>query len=113
MEGPQFQRGSSIPRRMVATMSNNEIEIDSERFRIRAALVNSGRYTFAGAEKKLAASKLSIILGATAARTPAGQAAFLTAIITSTRCFGEVNVESLLWIAARRLAAEGHNVLLR
>jgi hypothetical protein len=77
---------------MVATMSTPHIEIDSETSRIRAALVNSGQYTFDEAEQRLAASRLSIILGGSAAGTAAGQAAFLTAVVTGVRCFGEVTV---------------------
>lgn len=68
------------------------IEINSERSRIRAALVNSGRYTFAEAEKALAASRLRVALGEDVANTPAGQAAFLTAVVTGTRSFGRVTV---------------------
>jgi hypothetical protein len=69
-------------------MSTKQIEIDSETSRIRAALVNSGLHTFPEAEKKLAASRLSIVLGAEAAGTHAGQAAFLTATIAAwiNRC---------------------------
>lgn len=77
-------------------MSNKQIEIESETSRIRAALVNSGRYTFSEAEEKLAASRLSLVLGNDAARTPAGQAAFLTAAVTGARCFGEVTVHGCL-----------------
>src|SRR5579863_7345250 len=78
---------------MVSEMNqnnSNEIEIDSETSRIRSILVNSGRYSFAEAEKKLATSVLSLVIGEDVACTPAGQAAFLTSAITSTRCFGQV-----------------------
>lgn len=75
---------------MVASVSNHRIEIDSETSRIRAALVNSGLHTFHEAEEKLATSKLSIVLGDDAAGTQAGQAAFLTAVVTAGRCFGQV-----------------------
>jgi hypothetical protein len=81
---------------MVATMSDTQIEIDSETSRIRAALVNSGRHTFSEAEQKLAASRLSLILGDEAAGTPAGQTAFLTATVTGARCFDEVTVHGRL-----------------
>jgi hypothetical protein len=81
---------------MVAAMSINPIEIDSETSRIRAALVNAGLHTFSEAEEKLAASRLSLVLGADAARTPAGQAAFLTATVTGVRCFGEVTIHGPL-----------------
>jgi len=74
-------------------MSDACIEIHSETARVRAALVNSGRHTFAEADTKLAASRLLIILGEDAANTPAGQAALLTAIVTSTRSFGQVFVQ--------------------
>jgi len=81
---------------MVAAMNNSLIELDSETSRIRAALVNSGRHTFPEAESKLAASRLSLVVGANAVNTPAGQAAFLTATATGTRCFGSVTVHGPL-----------------
>jgi hypothetical protein len=81
---------------MVAAMNNSLIELDSETSRIRAALVNSGRHTFSEAESKLAASKLCLVVGADAVSTPAGQAAFLTAAATGTRCFGSVTVHGPL-----------------
>lgn len=77
-------------------MSATDVEINSERSRIRAALVNSGRHTFSEAEQKLAASQLTIAIGAEAAATVAGQAAFLTATVTAGRCFGQLNVEGSL-----------------
>lgn len=77
-------------------MNETQIEIDSETSRIRAALVNSGKLTFPEAEQKLAASKLSVIIGNKAADTPAGQAALLTAVVTGARCFGEVRVHGNL-----------------
>ena len=73
-------------------IGNQLIEIDSEMARIRAALVNTGRYTLPEADQKLIASKLSVILTDEAVDTLAGQAAFLTAIVTGIRCFGEVSV---------------------
>ncbi len=69
-----------------------EIEIDSARSRIRAALVNSGRYGFEEAENKLASSRLLIRVADEASRTPAGQAAVLTATATAVRCYGHVQV---------------------
>lgn len=90
MAEPQPIRQSDILRRVVAKMINRQIEIDSEVSRIRAALVNSGQHTFEEAEKKLTCSKLRLFIGTDAARTPAGQAAFLTAVLTGARCFGEV-----------------------
>lgn len=72
------------------------VEIDSERSRIRAALVNSGRYTIPQADQKLAASRLSVFLADKAAGTPAGQASFLTGVVTGARCFGEVSVHGQL-----------------
>jgi len=76
---------------MVAT-----VKIDSERSRIRAALVNSGRYSFEEADERLATSKLPLFLDGEAATTAAGQAAFLTAVVTGSRCFGEVCVRGAL-----------------
>jgi hypothetical protein len=61
-----------------------------ETARIRAARVNSGNHTFAEADLKLAASTVSIILCDDAAGTPAGQAAFLTAVTNGARSFGQV-----------------------
>jgi hypothetical protein len=81
---------------MVAAMNNVPIEIDSERSRIRAVLVNSGTHTFLEAERKLSDSSISVFLGADVAETPAGQAAFLTAVVTAARCFGEVSVHGCL-----------------
>lgn len=72
------------------------MKIDSERSRIRAALVNSGRYSFEEADERLATSKLSLFLDGEAATTAAGQAAFLTAVVTGSRCFGEVCVRGAL-----------------
>jgi hypothetical protein len=80
---------------MVAEMTN-VIEIDSETSRIRAALVNSGKHTFAEAEEILASSKLRIVIAKEAATTIAGQAALLTAVATGARCFGEVTVSGFL-----------------
>lgn len=77
-------------------MISNGIEIDSATSRIRAAYVNTGKYSFAEAEEKLAASRLSIFLSADAAKTPAGQAAFLTAAATAARCYGVVSVHGPL-----------------
>jgi hypothetical protein len=81
---------------MVAKVNNAQIEIDSETSRIRAALVNSGQFSFAEAEEKIIHSRLHCHLGATAARTPAGQSAFLTAVLTGARCFGEVTFDGLV-----------------
>ena len=92
MEEPQPPGCTGFSRGMVAEMKQDNIEIDSETSRIRAALVNSGMHTFAEAEEKLAASALSLVIGQDAAQTPAGQAAFLTAALTGTRCFGRVLV---------------------
>jgi hypothetical protein len=66
--------------------------INSEMARIRAALVNTGLFSFPEADAKLAASTLLIVAGADDADTPAGQAAFLTAVATGARCFGAVYV---------------------
>jgi hypothetical protein len=80
---------------MVA-MIVNDVEINSETSRIRAALVNAGHYTIPQADKKLAESRLAIILADEAAGTPAGQAAFLTATVTGARCFGETTAHGQL-----------------
>ena len=72
------------------------VKIDSERSRIRAALVNSGRYSFEEADDRLSRSQLSVHLDDDTAKTAAGQAAFLTAVVTGVRCFGEVNVQGAL-----------------
>lgn len=77
-------------------MSEAQFEIDSETSRIRAALVNSGRHSFSEAEQKLSESRLSLHLGDDTADTPAGQAAFLTAVVTGARCFGKVEARGRL-----------------
>jgi len=73
-----------------------EGKIYSERSRIRATLVNSGRYSFEEADDRLSRSQLPVHLDDDAAKTAAGQAAFLTAVVTGSRCFGEVNVQGAL-----------------
>ena len=70
--------------------------VDSETSRIRAASVNSGRYSFAEADAKLLATKLAIHVTEAAACSPAGQAALLTCVATGSRCFGEVTVSGAL-----------------
>lgn len=70
--------------------------LHSETARIRAVLINSGRYTLSEAEAKISASGLSIFVGADAAATLAGQAAFLTAVATASRCFGKVVVSGAM-----------------
>jgi len=77
-------------------MTTTPIEIDSATSRIRAAFVNSGQYSFAEADEKLATSRLSLFLSSEAANTPAGQAAFLTATVTAARCYGAVSVHGHL-----------------
>jgi hypothetical protein len=77
-------------------MTKKVIDIDSETSRIRAAFVNAGGCTFAEAEDILARSRVAVVLGADAARTLAGQAAFLTAVVTGARCFGKLNVYGAL-----------------
>ncbi len=74
-------------------MKKKPFEIDSETSRIRAVLVNSGRNSFEEAEEKLASSALALVLGGHAAATAAGQAAFLTAVVTGTRAFGRLTVQ--------------------
>ena len=66
--------------------------LDSETARLRALMVNGGRYSHDEAEAKITASELSIHIGDDGAATPAGQAAFLTAVVTAARCFGKVTV---------------------
>jgi hypothetical protein len=70
--------------------SNKMIETNSEISRVRAALVNTGKLSFVEAENKLTASNMSIGIDEAAAGTPAGQAAFLTAVATGARSFGRV-----------------------
>lgn len=86
----QLKWASRIPIESVEIMSNALIDVRSETARIRAAFVNSGNHSFAEADSKLAASKVYIILSNDAADTPAGQAAFLTAVATATRSFGQI-----------------------
>jgi hypothetical protein len=74
----------------------DQIEIDSERSRIRNALVNAGACTFLEAERRLEASRLRIQVSDVAADTVAGQAAVLTAAVTAVRCFGNVAVSGAL-----------------
>jgi hypothetical protein len=90
---PQSLRYERIPDQLVATMSATSVDINSETARIRAALVNSGRHSFEEADARLAASTVSIILGNAAATTQAGQAAFLTAVLTGARSFGRVLID--------------------
>lgn len=99
MEGPQQERRRYFSCGTVTEMtdhSHNGIEIDSEISRIRSILVNSGRFDFPEAERRLAASRLSLIVEEDAASTPTGQAAFLTAAVTSTRCFGQVSAHGAI-----------------
>jgi len=63
------------------------MKINSETSRIRAALVNSGRYSFVEAERKLESLRLDIQIGSESAATLSGQAAALTAVVTASRCF--------------------------
>ena len=73
------------------------VEIDSERSRIRNALVNTGVCgSFAEAEQRLADSRLHIHVSEAAAATAAGQAALLTATATAVRTFGQVTVDGHL-----------------
>lgn len=75
----------------------SEIEIDSERSRIRNALVNTGRCaSFAEADERLASSNIHIHMSPLAAMSPAGQSALLTAVVTAVRCFGNVTVDGAL-----------------
>lgn len=74
-------------------MNSSTIEIDSETSRIRSALVNSGKFSFSEAERSILNSTLSISIGQKAAVSPAGQSAFLTAVATGVRCFGNVSIE--------------------
>jgi hypothetical protein len=72
--------------------------LDPRVARIRAALVNSGRYSFPEAEAKIASSILSVVLAPESAATPAGQAALLTAVATGVRCFGRVLADGVLHV---------------
>jgi hypothetical protein len=69
--------------------------VHSAKSRIRAAYINSGRFTFEEAESKLT-TKLSIHVAADVAGTPAGQAAVLTAVSAGSRCFGQVSADGSL-----------------
>ncbi len=68
------------------------MKIHSDRSRIRAAFVNSGKFGFPEAERKLASMCLTIHLDESVASTPAGQAAALTAVLTGARCFSTVTI---------------------
>jgi hypothetical protein len=60
--------------------------------RIRSVMMNSGKYSLEEADEKINNSSLSIFLGEDVAGTPAGQAAFLTAVAEGVRSFGQVHV---------------------
>ncbi|MFZ1988790.1 MAG: hypothetical protein WAW96_03365 [Alphaproteobacteria bacterium] len=68
------------------------MNIDAENANVRAALVNSGKYSIPEADAKLAAAMISIVIGPAVVSTVAGQAAFLTAVATASRCFGRVGI---------------------
>ena len=72
------------------------MKIHSEKSRIRAALVNSGKFDFEEAEEKLANMRVHVQLCVSVGGTTAGQAAFLTAVLTASRCFAEVTVSGEL-----------------
>ena len=72
------------------------VKLNSERSRIRAALVNSGKMSFPEADAKLENIAVVVDLQEAAAVCPAGQAAFLTAVATAVRCFGRVTVQGAL-----------------
>ena len=75
----------------------DEIDINSERSRLRAALVNVGHFaSFAEAERSLEASVLHVVVGEEGAGSLAGQAALLTALAVGGRCFGRVTVSGNL-----------------
>jgi hypothetical protein len=72
------------------------VDLTSDRARIRATLINSGKYSFDEADEKLSRAEVAISIEPDVAETPAGQAAFLTAAVTAVRCFGSVMVSGEL-----------------
>ena len=63
------------------------------RSRVTKALTDAGlAKSFGEAEARLDAVHVCVVLGAAAARTPAGQAAALTAVATAFKCFGHVTL---------------------
>lgn len=73
-----------------------QVELESERSRIRNVLVNAGVCSVPQAERRLAESRLHISFAEDAAVSEAGQAALLTAAVTAVRCFGTVTVSGAL-----------------
>lgn len=70
--------------------------ISHERVRLAKALVESGRFDrYEAALEFLEQTEVAVKIGEAAA-TPAGQAAFLTAVATSVRAFGSVLVQGAL-----------------
>jgi hypothetical protein len=66
-----------------------------KRSRVSKALTDAGRAaSFDDAEARLDAVQIDIVLGADQLRTPAGQAAALTAVATARKCFGRVSLVS-------------------
>lgn len=87
------------------------VKIHSAKSRIRAALLNSGRYTVEEAERKLASMKIRVYLGEEVASTVAGQAAVLTAIATAVRSFDRVLLDGFLDVPlVLRLPVKGKTV---
>jgi len=63
------------------------------RSRVTKALTDANlAASFAAAEARLDAVRPCIAIGAEAARTPAGQSAALTAVVTASKCFGRVQL---------------------
>ena len=64
-----------------------------KRSRVSKALIDAGLApSFADAEARLDAVRVCVSVGDDQARTPAGQAAALTALVTAYKCFGRVSL---------------------
>ena len=64
-----------------------------KRSRITKAFADSSRVrSFAEAEARLDSIRLEIVVGDDQIRTPAGQAAALTAVATAKKCFGSITI---------------------
>lgn len=88
--------------------------IHSETSRLRSLLVNSGQLNFADADERLQQTSLALAADFDVLRTPAAQAALLTAVAIGVRSFGEVavpagldvEVQTLLPIPGKTLAEQ-------
>jgi hypothetical protein len=75
--------------------------IDSETSRLRSLLVNSGRFSFPEADRRLTQSSLALAADRDILSTAAAQAALLTAVAAGVRTFGEIAVPPNLDIAVK------------